>query len=76
MEGRVSEFALGLDTGEANDEEISGTPDRIVDQSRLADAGFTADHQRAAQPATSRFENLVEFGALRTATDEPHATRP
>src|SRR4051812_22471454 len=75
MERSEPEILLGLDAGQADDEEVVGRFDGVVEQRRLADSRLTPNDQRAAQSPTHGCEEVIDPPAFMLATNQDHASK-
>ena len=63
---------FGLDSGEADNQEVVGAGDRVVEEGCLADARLALDHQCATEPFTRSGEHPVQHLALLLPPEEDH----
>jgi hypothetical protein len=61
---RERELHIRFDAGRPGDPKRTPSLDRILEQRRLADAGFAMHHQRAATTAAHAVQQPVEYLAL------------
>jgi hypothetical protein len=65
------ELHLGFDPGRPGDPKLARSPDRVLEQRRLADARFAIRHQHAAAPAAHAIQEPVEHLALAFTAEQP-----
>jgi hypothetical protein len=64
MEARVGELHLRFDAGSPDDAEIRRRAHEIIEQRRLSNAGFAADHERASFARADIGKDSVQRAAL------------
>ena len=69
---RIGEIALGLDARRTEHPEVACSPDRRIDERRLARAGRSLEHQRGGLARPRPSEQLGELPQLAFAPDERH----
>ncbi len=64
------ELHLRFDPGRPSDPKLARSLDRVLEQSRLADACFAVHHQHAAAPAAHAVQEPIEHLALALPADQ------
>ncbi len=70
VQSRKRHLQLGLNAGDLGDAAARGLPRAVLQQRRLSDARFAAQHQDGALPLTSAAQHQIERGALTLTTPE------